>query len=206
MIIDFILHLNEHLATFIQTYGHLAYLVLFLVIFCETGLVLTPFLPGDSLLFALGALAANHLVPLNDIIFLLLIAAFSGDNLNYCLGRWVGFAILSRFQGRWIKKKHLDRTHAFYEKHGPMTIIFARFVPIVRTFAPFVAGIGAMTYWRFLVVSFLAAVLWIGGLIYLGFFFGNLPLVKNHFSEAILAVILISLLPMVLGYFRQRAK
>jgi len=196
--IDLFLHLDKHLGEIIQQYGGWTYAILTLVVFCETGLVVTPFLPGDSLLFAAGALAALPGSPLQvGVLFLLLAgAAVLGDTVNY----WIGHRIGPRaFEGRirFLKKSHLDKTHEFYEKYGSKTIIIARFVPIVRTFAPFVAGVGAMTYGRFLTYNVVGAVAWTTLLLGAGYFFGNLPLVQRHFSFVILAIIVLSMLPMV---------
>jgi membrane-associated protein len=203
--VDLFLHLDTHLSQVIAQYGSWTYLILFLIVFCETGLVVTPFLPGDSLLFAAGTFAAlGQLDPW--LMFLLLAgAAILGDTVNY----WVGAAIGPRaFSGnlRFLKKEHLDRTHAFYEKHGGKTIILARFVPIVRTFAPFVAGVGAMSYGHFLLYNVVGAVLWVGLLVPAGFFFGNIPVVRENFTIVILAIIAISVMPMVVEALRARRR
>lgn len=199
------LHLDKHLGEVIQNYGVWTYLILFIIIFCETGLVVTPFLPGDSLLFAAGSLAANeatHGVLNPWWLFLLLgTAAILGDTVNY----WIGACVGPRaFSGniRFLKKKHLDRTHAFYEKYGGKTIIIARFVPIVRTFAPFVAGIGAMNYARFIVYNIVGGVAWVALFVFGGYWFGGLDFVKNNFSFVVMAIILISVMPMVTEFLR----
>lgn len=203
-LIDFILHVDRHLEELCGAYGALIYLILFLIIFCETGFVVTPFLPGDSLLFAVGALAATGAIDVMTITLLLLVAAILGDTVNYSIGHWVGPGILAREKIPLIRKEHLEKTHRFFEKHGGKTIIIARFVPIVRTFAPFVAGIGAMTYRKFLAYNVIGAVVWVVGFIGLGYAFGNLPIVKKNFTIVIFAIIFISILPGIIEYVRAR--
>jgi membrane-associated protein len=203
--VDLFLHLDKHLGAIIQQYGAWTYAILTLVVFCETGLVVTPFLPGDSLLFAAGALAALPGTPLRvELLFVLLsVAAIVGDTVNY----WIGHKVGPRaFEGRirFLNKKHLDRTHEFYERYGGKTIVIARFVPIVRTFAPFVAGIGSMTYGRFIAYNVFGGVLWVAVCLYAGYFFGNLPFVKQNFSLVILAIVVISILPGVYEFGRHR--
>lgn len=207
-LIDFVLHLDVHLTALIATYHAWTYLILFSVIFLETGLVVTPFLPGDSLLFAAGALSAVPGSPLRPhFLFLLLaVAAILGDTVNYWIGHAVGPKIFGREKVRFLKKEHLDRTHAFYEKYGGITIILARFIPIVRTFAPFVAGIGRMTYWRFISYNVIGGVVWVALFVFGGYFFGNLPFVRRHFTVVILAIIVISVIPAVVEYLRHRSK
>jgi membrane-associated protein len=203
---DIILHLDSHLLALTQEYGIWVYAILFLIIFCETGLVITPFLPGDSLLFVAGALCGMGALQLEFLVPLLVLAAFSGDNTNYWIGRLIGIRLLKRSNGL-IKREHLDRTHAFYEKHGGKTIIFARFLPIIRTFAPFVAGIGLMRYRLFMMFSALGSVSWIGSLAVAGFFFGNIPIVKDNLTLIIIAIIVISLLPALheaIRHYRKR--
>jgi membrane-associated protein len=203
--VDLFLHLDTHLSQVISQYGTWTYLILFLIVFCETGLVITPFLPGDSLLFAAGTFAALGDLDVRAMILLLVAAAILGDTVNY----WVGAAIGPRaFQGnhRFLKKEHLDRTHAFYEKHGGKTIILARFVPIIRTFAPFVAGVGAMSYGRFLTYNVAGAVLWVGLLVMVGFLFGNIPVVRENFTIVILAIVAISVMPIAVEAFRGRRR
>jgi len=209
-IIDFILHIDKHLETFISTYGTLVYLLLFIIVFCETGLVVTPFLPGDSLLFAAGALAANEANHLSValIIPLLILAALAGDNTNYFIGKFLakkgeGAKLFGLFT---IRKDYLDKTHAFYEKNGPRTIILARFVPIIRTFAPFVAGVGSMTYSRYITYCVAGAILWVTMLTLAGYFFGGFELVKNNFETVVLGIIGISLIPVIVGVLRERRK
>lgn len=205
MAIDFILHIDKHLAEIISKYGTLTYVILFLIVFCETGLVVTPFLPGDSLLFAAGALAANEATGLNVhlIVITLIVAAVMGDSVNYRVGKYIGPRAFSG-KIRFIKQDYLKRTEEFYEKHGGKTLIYARFVPIVRTFAPFVAGIGTMKYTKFIGFCVLAAIIWVGLLTYLGYLFGNLPIVKDNFSKVVIGIILISLLPIVIGAIKGR--
>ncbi len=205
-LIDFVLHLDHHLNELVRQYGAWTYLILFLIVFAETGLVVTPFLPGDSLLFAVGALAATDGSPIRVewVAVLLIVAAILGDTVNYQIGHYLGPRVFSQKHSRWFRREHLDRTHAFFERYGGKTIIIARFLPIVRTFAPFVAGIGAMTYWRFLLYNVVGAFLWVGLLLYAGYFFGNAPLVKDNFSLVILAIIVLSILPAVFELWRNR--
>jgi membrane-associated protein len=201
--VDLFLHLDTHLGQVISQYGTWTYLILFLIVFCETGLVITPILPGDSLLFAAGTFAALGDLDVRLMILLLVAAAILGDTVNY----WVGAAIGPRaFQGnlRFLKKEHLDRTHAFYEKHGGKTIILARFVPIIRTFAPFVAGVGAMSYGRFLTYNVVGAILWVALLVLAGYFFGNIPVVRENFTIVILAIVAISVMPIAIEAVRGR--
>jgi membrane-associated protein len=204
MLFDILIHLDDHLLQLTQQYGVWIYVILFLIIFAETGLVVTPFLPGDSLLFAVGSLAALQALDFWTVLVLLTVAAVLGDTANYWIGARVGPQVFTQQNTRFFKKKHLDKTHAFYEKYGGKTIVIARFVPIVRTFAPFVAGIGSMTYRRFLFYNVAGAILWAVGLTTAGFYFGSLPLVKQNFSLVILAIIMISLLPGVIEYLRHR--
>jgi membrane-associated protein len=201
--IDFILHLDKHLQTIISEYGTWTYLILFLIVFCETGLVVTPFLPGDSLLFAAGALAGLGLMRVDLLLILLIIAAIAGDTVNYWIGNYIG---PRAFSGniRFLKKEYLERTHAFYEKHGGKAIILARFVPIIRTFAPFVAGVGAMTYSRFLFYNVVGGVVWVVLFVLAGYFFGNLPAVQENFTLVILAIIFISVVPMIYEFLKER--
>jgi membrane-associated protein len=204
-LIDVFVHLDKHLETVIGDYGAWTYPILFVIIFAETGFVFTPFLPGDSLLFAAGALSALHLLNIGLVFLLLAGAAILGDTVNYWIGKYLGDYILKR-HSRWIKKEHLDQTHAFFEKYGGKTIIIARFVPIVRTFAPFVAGLGAMTYSKFLAYNVIGGTGWVLLCLGAGYFFGNLQVVKDHFSLVIMAIILISIMPAIWGYLSTRAK
>ncbi len=202
-VIDLFLHLDDHLSRVISQYGTWTHLILFLIVFAETGLVVTPFLPGDSLLFAAGTFAALGALDVRLVIFLLIIAAIIGDTVNYWVGAWVGPRAFSG-RVRWLRKDYLDRTHAFYEKHGGKTIILARFVPIIRTFAPFVAGVGAMNYGQFLLYNVVGAVLWVGIFVLGGFFFGNIPVVRENFTIVILAIIAISVMPIAIEALRAR--
>jgi membrane-associated protein len=206
MFIDYFLHLDRHLSVVIQMYGMWTYLLLFLIIFCETGLVVTPILPGDSLLFAAGTFAAAGALQVESLFILLSIAAVGGDTVNYWVGNIVGPKIFQQEKVRFMKKEYLDRTHEFYERHGGKTIIIARFVPIIRTFAPFVAGIGRMTYFRFLSYNVIGGVAWIALFIFGGYFFGNISIVKENFTFVILAIIFISILPGMIEYARLRWK
>lgn len=194
-LIDLFLHLDKHLDTVFRDFGIWTYVLLALVVFCETGLVVTPFLPGDSLLFAAGALAAGGALDVNLVALGLLVAAIIGDTLNYHIGKYIGPRVFEKKDSRIFKKEYLDRTQAFYERYGGKTIIIARFVPIVRTFAPFLAGVGRMNYRQFLTYNVTGAILWVGLLTYAGFFFGGLPFVKKNFSLVVLAIIFISILP-----------
>lgn len=200
--IDIMLHLDVHLAELIANYGMWTYLILFLIIFAETGLVVTPFLPGDSLLFALGALAASGAINLETLIILLCIAAVLGDTVNYSIGNYLGPKVFHFKDSRFFKKEHLQKTHEFYEKHGGKTIIFARFLPIFRTFAPFVAGIGSMTYSKFLLYNIVGGISWICGFLLLGYFFGNIPVVKRNFTIVIFVIILISAAPAIYQFVK----
>jgi membrane-associated protein len=202
-LIDLFLHLDKHLNEIIIQYGTLTYAILFLVIFAETGFVFTPFLPGDSLLFAAGTFAAIGSFNVNILFIILTAAAILGDTVNYWIGHYLGLKLFEK-NNRFLKKEYLDRTHKFYEKHGGKTIILARFIPIVRTFAPFVAGVGAMTYIKFISYNILGGIAWCALFIYGGYFFGNLSFVKNNFSLVIMAIIVISVLPMFIEYMRHR--
>ena len=201
-LIDVVLHLDRHLVELIQDYGAWVYLILFLIVFAETGLVVTPFLPGDSLLFVAGTLAAAGGMDIGLLIVLLCIAAILGDSVNYAIGKHVGDRMVQ--SGRFIRQEHIDRTHAFYEKYGGKTIVIARFVPIVRTFAPFVAGIGKMDYGRFLVFNVTGGILWVLSLATAGYFFGNLPIIKNNLSLVVLGIVVASIMPAVIEYVRHR--
>jgi len=205
-ILDIALHLDKYLSVLIQQYGLWTYAILFVVIFIETGFVVMPFLPGDSLLFAAGAFAALGAFKVGWLILVLAAAAVIGDTVNYWVGHFVGPKIFHKEKARFFKKEHLDRTHAFYEKHGGKTIIIARFVPIIRSFAPLVAGIGRMSYGRFFAYNVVGGVGWVLLLVGVGYFFGNIPLVKNNFSLAIMAIIAISTVPIVIEYLRHRKK
>lgn len=203
-IIDIVLHLDRHLSELIQSFGLWTYLILFAVIFCETGFVVTPFLPGDSLLFAAGTFAAVGALNVFWLFILLAAAAVLGDTANYWIGHFVGPKVFAREKSRFFKKEYLDRTHRFYEKYGAETIIIARFVPIIRTFAPFVAGVGRMSYGKFLSYNIIGGVGWVAIFVFGGYFFGNIPFIKRHFSLVIIAIILISILPAIVEFIRHR--
>ena len=201
---DLAVHLDVHLAAFVAEHGTWVYALLFAIVFCETGLVVTPFLPGDSLLFVTGALAAAGGMDLFTVMAVLISAALCGDNVNYWIGRWAGPRVFHYKESRWFNPKHLERTHAFYEKHGGKTIILARFIPIVRTYVPFVAGIGAMPYLRFLSFSVAGALIWVVSLCTVGYFFGNLPVVKNNLTLVIIGIVLLSISPGIVAWLRHR--
>lgn len=205
-IFDFILHFDRHLGSLIQTYGFLTYFLLFFVIFLETGFVVTPFLPGDSLLFAAGAFASIGALNPFLLFFVLAAAAVLGDTANYWIGHFVGPKIFQKEKSRFFRRDYLDRTHEFYEKYGAETIIIARFVPIIRTFAPFVAGIGQMSYGRFLSYNVIGGILWVAIFVAGGYFFGNIPFIRRNFSLVIIVIILLSLLPVLHEVWRQKRK
>ena len=202
--VDFVLNIDTHLNDLIVTYGGWTYAILFVIVFCETGLVITPFLPGDSLLFAAGAFAASG--PLDTMVLfgLLSLAAIVGNVVNYAIGSYVGPRVLKNANVRFLNKDYLNRTHRFYEKHGGKTIVIARFMPIIRTFAPFIAGIGFMSYPRFMIYNVAAGVFWVGFFVFGGYYFGNLPAVRDNFSLVIGAIILLSMLPAVIEFLRHR--
>ncbi|MFZ4777917.1 MAG: DedA family protein [Terrimicrobiaceae bacterium] len=202
--IDFFLHAERHLVWFIQNYGVWIYALLFAIVFCETGLVVTPFLPGDSLLFAVGALAAQNLMDWKILGPLLLIAAVLGDSMNYAIGKWIGPKVFHFESSRFFKRAYLMKAHAFYEKYGGRAIILARFVPIVRTFAPFVAGVGSMNYPKFFLYNVVGAVLWVGLFVGAGYFFGALPFVQKNMKIVILGIIIVSVLPIAWEILKAR--
>ncbi len=202
-IVDFILHIDVHLGAIIKDYGLWTYLILFIIIFCETGLVVTPLLPGDSLLFAAGTFAAIGSLDVLWLFLILSAAAVGGDTVNYWIGCFVGPKVFQK-EHRFLKKEYLDRTHQFYEKYGGKTIIIARFVPIIRTFAPFVAGVGSMTYLKFISYNIIGGIVWIAICVFAGYYFGNLPFVRNNFSLVILAIIIISILPGVVELVKHK--
>jgi membrane-associated protein len=204
--VDFFLHLDQHLAEVIQRYGTTTYFLLFLIVFLETGLVVTPILPGDSLLFAAGTFAALGHLRLWPLFVLLCVAAILGDTVNYAIGARLGPKVFSYSKSRFFNPEHLKKTHAFYEKYGGKTIIIARFVPIVRTFAPFVAGVGQMTYRHFIAYNVVGGILWVSVCLFAGYFFGNLPFVKKNFSVVVIVIVLISLLPAVIEFVKHRAE
>ncbi|MEP7128199.1 MAG: DedA family protein [Chitinophagales bacterium] len=204
-LIDFVLHIDQHLTVLVSEYGTLTFLILFAIIFCETGLVVTPFLPGDSLLFAAGAIAALDGSGLNVhlLVVLMVIAAFTGNLVNYSIGRYLGPKV---FEGnyRFIKKEYLDRTKKFFDNYGSMTIVYTRFAPILRTFAPFIAGVGQMKYPKFMLYNFIGGVLWVVIFTYAGYFFGNLPFVQQNFEIIVLGIIGVSLIPSVIIFLKAR--
>lgn len=204
-LLDFITHIDVYLNNWVSTYQTGTYLILFLIIFCETGLVVTPFLPGDSLLFAAGTIAAMNGQPLNVffLIPVILIAAFSGDNTNFFIGKLIGHKVYEK-DYKLVKREYLEKTHKFYEKHGGKTLIIARFMPIIRTFAPFVAGVGEMKYLRFISFSIIGNLLWVFIFILAGYFFGNIPYVKKNFTLVIVSIIVISLLPPVVAAIKHK--
>ena len=203
---DFFIHLDKHLPVLIASFGIWTYLIVFLVIFCETGLVVTPVLPGDSLLFALGALAALGALHLEALLILVVIAVIAGDTANYSIGHFIGPKVFHYEESRFFKKKYLIKTHEFYKKHGGKTIVIARFMPFIRTFAPFVAGIGAMRYPLFLFYNVAGGIAWVCIFVLGGYYFGNIPAVKSNFTIVIAAIIIISVMPGIIAYVRQLAK
>jgi membrane-associated protein len=205
-LLDIVLHLDAHLLELVQQYGVWVYGILFLIIFSETGLVFAPFLPGDTLLFVTGALCGMGSLELHILMPALMLAAFLGDNTNYWIGRLLGLRLVEHLEGRLIKHEHLEKTHAFYERHGGKTVLLARFVPIVRTFAPFVAGIGLMHYRHFVLFSALGSIAWISSITLLGYFFGNIPIIKNNLTLMVLVIVFISFVPAILEYWRQRRR
>ncbi|NMF03358.1 DedA family protein [Clostridium beijerinckii] len=205
-LIDIFLHLDKYLGFIINNYGFETYLLLFFIIFLETGLVVTPFLPGDSLIFAAAAFAAMGMLNIYALLGLLMVAAILGDTVNYEIGRIFGDKLINIAGGKLIKKEHLDKTNKFYEKHGGKTIIFARFIPIVRTLAPFVAGIGKMQYRHFISFNAIGGILWVLIVSALGFFFGNIPVVKKNFEFVIIAIIFISIVPVIVEFLKSKIK
>ena len=207
-IIDFILHIDLHLAELVAAYGMWIYAILFLIIFCETGLVVTPFLPGDSLLFVAGALASlpTNSMNVHLLVLLLCIAAIVGDGVNYFIGRFFGEKLFSNPDSKIFKQSYLDKTHAFYEKHGGKTIVLARFVPIIRTFAPFVAGMGRMNYSYFVLYNVVGGIVWVCSFAYLGYFFGGLEIVQENLKLLLVIIILVSILPIIIEFVRSKMK
>lgn len=207
-LIDFILHIDQHMVNIVQSYHTWTYAILFLIIFCETGLVVTPFLPGDSLLFVAGAIASlpNMPIEINFLALILFIAAVLGDSCNYMIGHYFGRKLFSNPNSKIFKQSHLDKTHEFYKKYGGKTIIIARFVPIVRTFAPFVAGMGKMHYYYFMIYNLVGGAAWVAIFCYTGYFFGDLPFVQNNLKFLIVAIIFISILPAVVEVVRAKLK
>ena len=203
-LIDFVLHMDRYLGQIVAATGYWSYAVIFVVIFIETGLVVTPFLPGDSILFAAGALiATQHVLDVRLLYVIVAAAAILGDTANYWIGHFIGERAFTT-NSRFLKKEYLDRTHTFYEKHGGMTIFLARFIPIIRTFAPFVAGVGKMTYWHFLSYNIIGGLIWPALFLFGGYYFGNIPFIKSNFSLVVIAIVLISLIPAVVEVIRGR--
>lgn len=202
--VDFFIHLDKYLPLIIESFGIWAYVIVFLVIFCETGLVVTPVLPGDSLLFALGTLAALGALQIEVLLILLCIAAIAGDTVNYSIGHYIGPKVFQYEDSRFFKKKYLIKTHEFYERHGGKTIIIARFMPFIRTFAPFVAGVGAMTYPKFIAYNVIGGMAWVTIFLLGGYYFGNIPAVKRNFTVVIVAIIIISVMPGFIAYVRHK--
>lgn len=201
---DMLLHLDKYIDLLIRDYGMWTYLIFFIIVFCETGLVVTPFLPGDSLLFVAGTFAALGSLNLMWLLVILSAAAILGDTINYWIGNYIGPKVFQMQNSRVFRKEYLDRTHQFYEKYGPITIVIGRFIPIIRTFAPFLAGVGSMTYGKFLTYNVVGGILWIASFTLGGYFFGNLPFVRKNFTAVIIAIIIISVMPTVIEYMRQR--
>jgi len=202
---DFIVRLDVHLAAFVAEHGAWVYALLFVIVFCETGLVVTPFLPGDSLLFVVGALAAAGGMDIVAVMTVLVCAALCGDNVNYAVGRWVGPRVFHYKESRWFNPRHLERAHAFYDKHGGKTIIIARFMPIVRIYVPFVAGVAAMPYARYLSFCVVGALVWVLSLCLAGYFFGNIPAVKKNLTLVIVGIVLLSVMPGAVAWLRARS-
>ena len=202
---DLVMHLDVHLESFVAQHGVWVYALLFAIVFCETGLVVTPFLPGDSLLFVAGAVAAAGGMNIVAVMATLVTAALCGDNVNYWIGRFLGPKVFHYRESRWLNPDHLQRAHAFYERHGGKTIILARFVPIVRTYAPFIAGIGAMPYWRYLAFCVVGALVWVVSLCEAGYWFGNIALVKQNLTAVILVIVFLSILPGILAWLKGRS-
>ena len=203
-LVDFFVHLDRHISSISAHYGAWTYLILFIIIFCETGLVITPYLPGDSLLFVLGAMAALGDLQLIALILLLSLAAIGGNMLNYTIGVFLSKKVINNHAVPFIKQAHIKRTHEFFEKYGPKTIIITRFVPIIRTFAPFMAGVGSMPYGKFTIYNIIGGTAWVLVGLFSGFFFGNLPFVQKNFSLVILAIVFISLIPVILEFLKHR--
>lgn len=201
-IVDFILHFDDHLASLINLFGGFTYVILFLIVFVETGLVIMPFLPGDSLLFVVGTLSGSGYLNIWTSYFTLLVAAILGDTVNYWIGHHIGARVFSKESSRLFNKAYLEKTREFYEKHGGKTIILARFIPIIRTFAPFIAGVGKMHYNTFLFYNVTGAFLWVSSLTFAGYFFGGLPIIKENFEYAVIGIVLFSLIPVVIEYIK----
>ena len=202
--LDIVLHLDRHLVELVREYGVWVYAILFAIIFSETGFVVTPFLPGDSLLFVAGAVAASGAMDVNLLVFLLVVAAVAGNSVNYAIGRWLGKRFFTDRGSRWLNPRHLEKAHAFYEEHGGKAVIISRFLPIVRTYLPFVAGLGAMEPGRYTAFNVAGGVLWVASLCYAGFFFGNIPWIKGNLTLIIVGIIVVSLVPVVWAWLKSR--
>jgi membrane-associated protein len=205
-ILDIVLHLDVHLLKLVADYGPWVYAILFAIIFSETGFVVTPFLPGDSLLFVAGAIAAGGALNAHVVVVVLILAAVLGNTVNYAIGRWLGKTFFRDGRSRWLNPKHLERAHAFYEKHGGKAVVISRFLPIVRTYIPFVAGMAAMTPARYTAYNIAGAVAWVASLTYAGYFFGNIPWIKNNLTWLIIGIVVVSLLPLVIAFIRSKMK
>ena len=203
---DLIVHLDKHLALLVQNYGPWVYVILFAIVFCETGLVVAPFLPGDSLLFIAGALAAIGGMDVNLLVVVLIIAAVFGDALNFQIGAWLGPKVFKDNEAKYLKRDHLEKAHAFYEKWGGAAIILARFTPFLRTYVPFVAGMARMTYAKFAAYNIAGGILWVASLTYIGFFFGNIPWIKANQGFIVIGIIVLSLIPVMIGALKSRAE
>lgn len=203
-LVNVILHLDKYLNIIVQDYGMWTYALIFIIIFCETGLVVTPFLPGDSILFATGALASIGVLKIFPLFMVFYLAAVIGDTVNYHIGQKIGNKILDKEDVKYINKEYLKRAHSFYEKHGSMTIVLGRFIPIIRTFVPFVAGIGEMSYPKFITYNILGGLLWVVLFLGGGYFFGNLPFIKEHFSYVLIAIIIISIIPGIVAFIKEK--
>jgi Uncharacterized membrane-associated protein len=204
--IEIFLHLDKYLSMYMNEYGVYIYLILFVIIFCETGLVVTPFLPGDSLVFAIGALAATGSIKTTPVFILLCIAAITGDTVNYSIGHFLRGKVTARENIRFIKREYLDKTDAFFIKHGGKSIIIARFIPIIRTFAPFVAGVGKMPYHKFIIFNVIGGMLWVSVALFSGYFFGNIPIVKDNFGMVVLGIVAVSLIPVAISVIKSNVK
>jgi membrane-associated protein len=205
-ILDIVLHLDVHLLKLVADYGPWVYAILFAIIFSETGFVVTPFLPGDSLLFVAGAIAAGGALNAHVVVVVLILAAVLGNTVNYAIGRWLGKTFFRDGRSRWLNPKHLEKAHAFYEKHGGKAVVISRFLPIVRTYIPFVAGMAAMTPARYTAYNIAGAVAWVASLTYAGYFFGNIPWIKNNLTWLIIGIVVVSLLPLVIAFIRSKMK
>jgi membrane-associated protein len=204
-LINIVLHIDKYLNGIVQNYGALSYIIVFFIVFCETGLVVTPFLPGDSIIFAAGAIASEGIMEIFTLFIIFFLAAVIGDTVNYCAGKKVGNDILSKKNVKWVNKDYIHKAHKFYEKHGSMAIVMGRFIPIIRTFIPFIAGIGEMSYTKFITYNMIGGFLWVFLFLCGGYFFGSLPIVKQNFSYVVICIIIISLIPAVITFVREKS-